>query len=177
MGRPQVFSTLSHIRNRGNNTTLDRPIDIVKTQNEYFQEHIRRASHVPTGRSPPGNLDDLAVKPRGAGSKTANNPQPRTVVRAGKITSTMVEPPVEVTEFVRNGMKTTFNLSNPKYGLKNYTVRTSKMDDSRIDSHAINKLDKADHYTDLAAAKTKNFPPAKYNIVRDWAGDPMFPHS
>lgn len=78
---------------------------------------------------------------------------------------------------IRNGMRTTFNLTNPKYGMKHYTVRTSKFDEARIPSIALNKLEKQDHFTDLAAKKTIKFPSAKYDIVRDWAMDPIFPNS
>ena len=64
------------------------------------------------------------------------------------VNNSMNEPEVGVTEFVRNGMKNTFNLTSPKYGMQNYSMRTSKFDDTRIHSHALNKLDKADHFTD-----------------------------
>jgi hypothetical protein len=80
---------------------------------------------------------------------------------------------------ISNGMKTSFNLSRPKFGIKSYNVRDSHLEEPiyKIPKIALGKLDKQDHFTDKAAFLTKKFPAAKYDIIADWSKPPMFSHS
>ena len=80
---------------------------------------------------------------------------------------------------ISNGMKASFNLSRPKFGIKSYNVRDSHLEEPifKIPKIAIGKLDKKDHFTDKAAFLTKKFPAAKYDIIADWSKPPMFSHS
>jgi len=45
---------------------------------------------------------------------------------------------------ISNGMKTAFNLSRPKFGIKSYEIRDSQLEESiyKIPKIAIGKLDK-----------------------------------
>jgi hypothetical protein len=45
---------------------------------------------------------------------------------------------------ISNGMKTAFNLSRPKFGIKSYNIRDSHLEESiyKIPKIAIGKLDK-----------------------------------
>ena len=70
-----------------------------------------------------------------------------------------------VYEMVATGNKNSYNLTNPKFGVKGYNVQDSFLDEPlyKIDQIAVNKRDKKDdHFTDLEAARTKKYPPCKY---------------
>lgn len=79
---------------------------------------------------------------------------------------------------ISNGMKTTFNLKKPKFGIKEYHVRDSHLEESiyKIPKIAIGKLDKKDHFTDKASFLTKKYPSAKYDVLSNWS-KPPFSHS
>lgn len=70
-----------------------------------------------------------------------------------------------VKEYINSGMKNYFNMTQPKFGIKEYNCRNSKLEPSifKIPNFAILKAPGTkDHFTDLAAKLTINNPSAKY---------------
>ena len=80
---------------------------------------------------------------------------------------------------ISNGMKNQFNLKRPKFGLANYGLQNSQLEDSiyKADQIAMSKRDKKDHFTELHANLTAKVPSAKYDILNDWSKDPAFSSS
>ena len=81
-----------------------------------------------------------------------------------------------VQAMIESGYKATFNLKDPKFGVKGYNVQDTYNIEpiykpARI---AINKLDKKDdHFTDLHAKLTKAYPPCKVGPL-GWEKPPPF---
>jgi|TARA_B110000305_G_C19401386_1_gene620361 hypothetical protein len=83
-----------------------------------------------------------------------------------------------IDEMITNGMKNTFNLTKPKFGIKSYNVQDSYLKDEyyKIDGVAVHKLPKNenDAFTDKHVKLTSWVPPAKYDMIKNWAKDPPF---
>ena len=81
-----------------------------------------------------------------------------------------------VNEMVTSGNKTSYNYTNPKFGIKGYKVQDSYLAEPyyKIDQIRIAKRDKKDdHFTDLEALRTKKYPPCKFGQVK-WEMPPVF---
>jgi hypothetical protein len=76
---------------------------------------------------------------------------------------------------IESGYKATFNLKNPKFGVKGYNVQhTDNVEPIYKPAKiAINKLEKADHFTDQHANLTKKYPACKNAHVM-WDKPPPF---
>ena len=83
-----------------------------------------------------------------------------------------------VTEMIESGFKATFNLQDPKFGLKGYNLQTTNSFEPvyKPPKISINRKDKQDHFTDLEAKLTKGFPPCKLGHVA-WEKPPPFAHT
>lgn len=68
-------------------------------------------------------------------------------------------------------MKSYFNKTRPKFGIKNYELKDNmiKAPYYKIDAIAVNKKDKPDGVFDQYVKMKSGVPPAKYDILQDWA--------
>lgn len=75
-----------------------------------------------------------------------------------------------VADYVKMGRKIAFNEASPEFGLKGYRITNTTQYEPvyKIPAICIPKKDKADHYTDLEIKRTKGFPGAKYDMIKDW---------
>ena len=80
-----------------------------------------------------------------------------------------------VKEMIEVGFKATFNLKEPKFGVKGYNLQDTYSFEPlyKAPKIAVNKLEKADHFTDLHAKLTKPYPPCKVGHV-GWEKAPPF---
>lgn len=76
---------------------------------------------------------------------------------------------------IESGFKATFNLKDPKFGVKGYNVQDTYNIEPiyKPAKIAVAKLDKQDHFTDLHAKITKNYPPCKIAPI-GWEKPPAF---
>ena len=77
-----------------------------------------------------------------------------------------------VSEVVRFGFKQTYNLQRPDYGIPHYKMTDTYQYEAglcgyKIDGVAINKEPRK-NFADIEAKRTLKFPPAKYEICKDW---------
>lgn len=78
-----------------------------------------------------------------------------------------------VSEVVRFGFRKTYNLNNPDYGIKSYKMTDTYQYDAggcgyKIPALALDKEGRK-NFADIEAKRTVKFPPAKYDIVKDWS--------
>ena len=80
-----------------------------------------------------------------------------------------------VTEMIESGFKATFQLNNPKFGVKGYNLQQTYSFEPlyKPAKICIGKLDKQDHFTDNHAKITKNFPSCKVGHDH-WEKPPPF---
>lgn len=73
-------------------------------------------------------------------------------------------------EMLENNMKSYFNKTRPKFGMKNYEVKSNMHKEPyyKIDSIAVNKKDKPDGVFDQYVKLKSGVPPAKYDLTQDW---------
>lgn len=78
---------------------------------------------------------------------------------------------VTINEYLEHNMKSYFNKTRPKFGMRHYEVKSNMHKEPyyKIDAIAINKKDKPDGVFDRYVKMKSWIPPAKYDLIQDWS--------